>query len=53
MRLLEEDGLAVRLARSGRASARHYAWPTVRAEWLEAYQELARTLPTRSIAATT
>jgi len=53
MRLLEDDGLAVRLARNGRAAARHYAWPTVRAEWLEAYQELARTLPPRSIAATT
>ncbi len=53
MRLLEEDGLAVRLARNGRASARHYAWPTVRTEWLEAYQALVRMHPTRSVAATT
>ena len=53
MRLLEEDGLAVRLARNGRESARHYAWPAVRAEWLEAYRELAGMHPTQSIAATT
>jgi glycosyltransferase involved in cell wall biosynthesis len=53
MRLLEEEGLAVRLARNGRASSRAYAWPTVRAEWLDAYQELAGVEPTRSVAAAT
>ena len=53
MRLLEEDGLAVRLARNGRASSRDYAWPSVRAEWLGAYMQLTRLHPTRSIAATT
>jgi len=51
-RLLEEDGLAVRLARNGRTSSRAYAWSTVRAEWLDAYQELVRAQPTRSVAAT-
>jgi glycosyltransferase involved in cell wall biosynthesis len=53
MRLLEEAGLAVRLARNGRASSRAYAWPTVRARWLDAYQELAGVEPTRSVAAAT
>ena len=53
MRLIEEDGLAVRLARTGRAASQAYAWVTVRDEWLDAYQELARDQPTRSMAATT
>lgn len=53
VRLLEEDGLAVRLARAGRVLSRKYAWPTVRAEWLEAYHALARERPQRAVSAAT
>lgn len=53
MRLVEEEGLAVRLARNGRESSRAFTWATVRAEWLDAYQGLAGEQPTRSIAVTT
>lgn len=45
MRLLEDDGLAVRLARNGRASCTQFAWPAVRDAWLRAYHELAERTP--------
>ena len=41
MRLLEDDGLAVRLARNGREACARFAWPAVRGAWLRAYAELA------------
>ena len=40
MRLLEDDTLAVRLARNGREACRQYAWPAVRDAWLAAYHSL-------------
>lgn len=41
IRLLEDDTLAVRLARNGRQACQQYAWPVVREGWLEAYYTLA------------
>ena len=42
LRLLEEDGLAVRLARAGRAELVKYDWrATVRGQWVSLYRELA------------
>jgi L-malate glycosyltransferase len=40
MRLLEDDTLAVHLARNGREACRQYAWPAVRDAWLAAYHSL-------------
>jgi glycosyltransferase involved in cell wall biosynthesis len=40
IRLLEDDELAVRLARAGRESCRRFTWPAVRDDWLRAYHEL-------------
>jgi L-malate glycosyltransferase len=40
MRLLEDDSLAVQLARNGREACRQYAWPAVREAWLDAYHSL-------------
>jgi glycosyltransferase involved in cell wall biosynthesis len=40
IRLLEDDTLAVRLARNGREACVQYAWPAVREAWLEAYHQL-------------
>jgi glycosyltransferase involved in cell wall biosynthesis len=40
MRLLEDDGLATRLARNARESSRRFAWQEVRGEWLRLYREL-------------
>jgi glycosyltransferase involved in cell wall biosynthesis len=42
LRLLEEPGLAVRLARAARASTEAYAWHPVRDRWLSAYRRLSR-----------
>ena len=41
IRLLENPDLAFRLTRAGRASARQFTWPEVRAKWLQAYSELS------------
>ena len=41
IRLLEEDALAVRLARNGRDACKKFTWPAVREMWLDAYHELA------------
>jgi glycosyltransferase involved in cell wall biosynthesis len=41
IRLLEEDGLALGLARRAREESRKFTWPAVRDEWLSLYQELA------------
>jgi glycosyltransferase involved in cell wall biosynthesis len=42
LRLLEEEGLAVRLARAGRAELRKFTWDGgVRDTWMRAYAELA------------
>ena len=40
MRLLEDDTLAVQLARNGREACVQYAWPAVRDAWLDAYHSL-------------
>lgn len=40
IRLLEDNELAVRLARAGRESCRRFTWPAVRDDWLRAYHEL-------------
>jgi len=40
MRLLEDDTLAVTLARNGREACVQYAWPAVREAWLTAYHSL-------------
>jgi len=42
LRLLEDDTLAVHLARNGRAGCERFTWPAVRDAWLGAYAELAR-----------
>ena len=42
-RLLDEPGLALRLADAAYAECRHrYTWPTVEREWARTYAELAR-----------
>jgi glycosyltransferase involved in cell wall biosynthesis len=40
IRLLEDNGLALRLTRAGRESVRQFSWPEVRSHWLHAYAEL-------------
>jgi len=44
IRLLEDDTLAVRLARNGRVACEKFTWPAVRDAWLRAYNELANGL---------
>lgn len=51
MRLLQDDALAVRLARNGREACRQYAWPAVRQAWLEAYHTLGSRRPDASLRA--
>lgn len=41
LRLLEEEGLALRLTRSALAECRKYSWEAVRDEWLKLYREVA------------
>jgi L-malate glycosyltransferase len=41
LRLLEESGLAARLAYRARQDCRKYSWETVRNEWLHLYRQLA------------
>ncbi|HEX8688179.1 MAG TPA: glycosyltransferase family 4 protein [Pyrinomonadaceae bacterium] len=41
LRLLEEEGLALGLARRARAESAKFTWPAVREEWLRLYGELA------------
>ena len=43
MRLLQDDSLAVQLARNGREACGQYAWPAVRDAWLNAYHTLGST----------
>jgi glycosyltransferase involved in cell wall biosynthesis len=38
LRLLEEPGLAERLARNARAQCEKYAWPQIRPQWLALYR---------------
>jgi len=40
IRLLEDNELAVRIARAGLESCRRFTWPAVRENWLHAYEEL-------------
>jgi glycosyltransferase involved in cell wall biosynthesis len=40
-RVLEDRSLAIRLAAAGRAEAEKYAWPQVKALWLDAYRRAA------------
>jgi glycosyltransferase involved in cell wall biosynthesis len=42
IRLLEDNELAVRLGRNGRASCQRFTWPAVRDQWMAAYAELTR-----------
>ena len=48
IRLLEDDTLAVRLARNGREVCKQYAWPAVREAWLQAYYTLGSRGPDAS-----
>jgi glycosyltransferase involved in cell wall biosynthesis len=41
LRLIEEDGLAARLAARARAECERYSWKAVRNQWLELYAEMA------------
>jgi glycosyltransferase involved in cell wall biosynthesis len=41
IRLLEEDGLATKIASQARTEVNRYSWKAVRNEWLAVYQELA------------
>ncbi|MCA1557111.1 MAG: glycosyltransferase family 4 protein, partial [Acidobacteria bacterium] len=41
IRLLEEDGLATKIARRAHEECRKYSWASVRDEWLGLYTELA------------
>ncbi|HEY0322849.1 MAG TPA: glycosyltransferase family 4 protein [Pyrinomonadaceae bacterium] len=41
LRLLEEEGLATKIARGALTECRKYSWASVRDEWLELYRELA------------
>jgi len=40
-RVLQDRALAMRLAAAGRAEAEKYAWPRVKAQWLDAYSRAA------------
>ena len=48
-RLLEEDGLAERLARAARKECERYTWTAVRSQWTAIYRELAETSPTSAL----
>lgn len=41
LRLLEEEGLGLRLTRAALAECRKYSWESVRDEWLKLYREVA------------
>ena len=41
IRLLEDEGLATKIARSAHEECRKYSWKSVRDEWMELYTELA------------
>jgi glycosyltransferase involved in cell wall biosynthesis len=41
-RLLEEEGLAPRLARAAFLESKRYSWQALRRQWLDLYSELAR-----------
>jgi glycosyltransferase involved in cell wall biosynthesis len=41
MRLLEDEDMAVRLARAARAECDKYRWAAVRCQWLQFYEEVA------------
>ena len=43
--LLEDRSLAARVAAAARDSCRNYEWAVLRAQWLEAYQAVARRRP--------
>ena len=40
IRLLGDNGLALRITRAGRESCRQFTWPEVRDKWLRAYSDL-------------
>ena len=41
IRLLQDNALAVAIARCGRDSCRRFTWPEVRGQWLDTYRSLA------------
>ncbi len=41
IRLLQDNDLAVKLARQAREASRKFTWPSIRDEWLHLYQELS------------
>ena len=41
IRLLNDDELALKLARNAHESSRKFTWPYIRSEWLKLYRELA------------
>ena len=41
IRLLNDNELALRLARNAHQSSRKFTWPYIRDEWLKLYRELA------------
>jgi glycosyltransferase involved in cell wall biosynthesis len=46
IRILEDAGLASRLAHNAHEESRHYSWETVRQQWLDVYDSLAPSLHT-------
>lgn len=42
LRVLRDGAMAERLRQAGLAAAQQYAWPRVRAQWLDAYRRAAR-----------
>ena len=47
IRLLEDNELAMKIARQAREEVNRYSWEAVRGEWLAVYQELAQARATR------
>lgn len=42
IRLLEDNELALKLARNAHESSKNFTWPCIRNEWLKVYRELAK-----------
>ena len=45
LRIIEEPGLAERLATTGRLGLDQYSWGNVKGQWLELYEGLAQAVP--------
>jgi glycosyltransferase involved in cell wall biosynthesis len=42
IRLLEDNGFALKLVRNAYQSSRRFTWPHIRTEWLDLYRELVK-----------